>query len=137
MPREARDLCTDEPFFTALMWNLPTNPSHRGIADRFTRGAVIATCRLLDVVPIRHHQEKSNGGPWCTVIEPGYEREFPAHSVVARLSVGNGVPQSFGIDESSFGDYTPGRFAWILADVQKLPDPIPAKGALGLWEWTP
>jgi hypothetical protein len=37
--------------------------------------------------------------------------------------------------ELSFGDYTPGRYAWILTNVKALPEPIPAKGALGLWEW--
>jgi len=37
--------------------------------------------------------------------------------------------------ERAFGDYTPGRYAWLLADVQPLATPIPAKGALGLWEW--
>lgn len=39
--------------------------------------------------------------------------------------------------ERSFGDYTPGRFAWILEDVKSLPEPVPVKGMLGLWEWTP
>jgi hypothetical protein len=39
--------------------------------------------------------------------------------------------------EYSFGDYTPGRFAWILRDVHRLPEPVQAKGRLGLWEWTP
>jgi activating signal cointegrator 1 len=38
--------------------------------------------------------------------------------------------------EYSFGDYTPGRFAWILHDVHCLQDAVPAKGRLGLWEWT-
>ncbi len=37
--------------------------------------------------------------------------------------------------ERAFGDYTSGRFAWVLEDVQMLPTPIPARGALGLWEW--
>lgn len=37
-------------------------------------------------------------------------------------------------DECAFGDYTPGRFAWLLDDVTALPVPIPCKGALGLWE---
>jgi len=39
--------------------------------------------------------------------------------------------------EYSFGDYGPGRFAWILRDVYRLPDAVPARGRLGLWEWTP
>lgn len=37
--------------------------------------------------------------------------------------------------ELSFGDYTDGRWAWMLENVVALPEPIPAKGALGLWEW--
>jgi hypothetical protein len=34
-----------------------------------------------------------------------------------------------------FGDYMPGRWMWIFEGVQRLPAPVPAKGALGLWEW--
>jgi hypothetical protein len=37
--------------------------------------------------------------------------------------------------EYSFGDYTTGRYAWVLANVEVLNKPIPAKGALGLWNW--
>jgi hypothetical protein len=37
--------------------------------------------------------------------------------------------------ELAFGDYTPGRYAWLLSDVQALPTPIPVKGQLGLWEY--
>lgn len=42
-----------------------------------------------------------------------------------------------GVDEPerSFGDYSAGRWAWMLARVKPLAVPIPAKGALGLWEW--
>ena len=37
--------------------------------------------------------------------------------------------------EREFGDYSPGRYLWVLADVVALPTPLPARGALGLWEW--
>lgn len=37
--------------------------------------------------------------------------------------------------ELPYGDFTPGRFAWFLEDVKLLPEPIPAKGMLGLWEY--
>lgn len=37
--------------------------------------------------------------------------------------------------EYEFGDFTPGRYAWELAEVNRLPDPIPAKGQQGLWNW--
>jgi len=31
------------------------------------------------------------------------------------------------------GEYKPGRYAWILEDVEALEMPIPAKGQLGIW----
>jgi hypothetical protein len=37
-------------------------------------------------------------------------------------------------EELAFGDYRAGRFAWLLADIRALPEPIPARGALGLWD---
>lgn len=39
--------------------------------------------------------------------------------------------------ERHLGDYTPGRFAWHLMDVRRLDEPIPARGALGLWTTPP
>ena len=36
--------------------------------------------------------------------------------------------------ERSFGDYAPGRYAWILRDIQPLREPISAIGSMGLWE---
>jgi len=39
--------------------------------------------------------------------------------------------------ELAVGDWRFGRFAWELANVQPLATPIPARGAQGLWEWTP
>ncbi|WP_438497133.1 ASCH domain-containing protein [Paenibacillus sp. IHBB 3054] len=37
--------------------------------------------------------------------------------------------------EYDFGDFTPGRYAWELGNVKQLPEPIPAKGQLSLWNW--
>lgn len=42
-------------------------------------------------------------------------------------------PWALSDQEKAFGDYTPGRFMWILDKVQKLEKPIPVKGAMGLW----
>lgn len=36
--------------------------------------------------------------------------------------------------EADFGDYTPGRYVWILANVRPI-EPVPAKGMQRLWEW--
>ena len=37
--------------------------------------------------------------------------------------------------EIILGDWTPGRYAWEMANVKILPEPIPAKGNQGLWNW--
>lgn len=37
--------------------------------------------------------------------------------------------------ELSFGNYSLGRFMWFLKGIVRLPEPIPARGSLGLWEW--
>ena len=72
-------------------------------------GMVIATCRLVDCLPTEAYR--------CM---PGVFEEY--HEL--------DTPQ-----EQAFGDYSPNRFAWVLEGIVALPEPIPAKGALGLWEW--
>lgn len=37
--------------------------------------------------------------------------------------------------ETTFGDYGPGRFAWRLENVRVLAQPIAVRGKQGLWEW--
>ena len=34
-----------------------------------------------------------------------------------------------------FGDYSDGRWAWLLTDIKPLAPPVPARGAQGFWEW--
>lgn len=86
---------------------------------------------------------------------PAYDDDLPFGAIVAqanlirivetddlRIDGRTSVITGLGIEtwylsdqERAFGDYTPGRFAWLLADARPLATPIPAKGALGLWEW--
>lgn len=37
--------------------------------------------------------------------------------------------------ERSFGNYSPGRFAWLLGNIQRFEVPEPARGGQKLWEW--
>jgi hypothetical protein len=39
--------------------------------------------------------------------------------------------------ESDFGDYGPDRWMWVLDDVRPLTEPVPCRGALGLWTVPP
>ncbi len=51
------------------------------------------------------------------------------------IVVENDVAVTIEPPEWDFGDWTPGRYAWELANVKMLPEPIPAKGMQGLWNW--
>ena len=56
----------------------------------------------------------------------------PAASVVRRL-VSRQMPECFTVRYDHFGDYSPGRWAWLLRDVRPLIPPPPAKGAQGFF----
>ncbi len=83
-----------------------------GVGYGLPRGFIIAICRLDICVPTDA----------CFIGE---------------RTAGPDAQGSFSItsQEHSFGDYSPLRWAWILKEVRVLPEPVAAKGALGLWEW--
>jgi hypothetical protein len=94
------------------------------VINRFPFGQVIAVCRLVDCIQVP--LDGSNKLKyWASVISlfP------PLTSAFKNVCIPPGYP------ELEFGDYTPGRFAWILDEVEMLPEPISAKGMLGLWNW--
>lgn len=67
--------------------------------------------------------------------------DLPLGAVVATCHLVDCVPTreivpSLSDQEEQFGDYTSGRWAWVLAAVRRLPEPISAVGHLGFWEWT-
>jgi hypothetical protein len=76
--------------------------------SRYPLGAVVATCRIVDYLRTE-------------------DLELAALTGQRVLSK----------QERGFGDYSEGRYAWLLDDIEILPEPIPARGALGLWEWKP
>jgi hypothetical protein len=78
-------------------------------ASELPRGEIIAVATLVDVM-------KFNKSTLKDVRARAARGEFPQH-------------------EADFGDFSAGRFGWILKDVVRLKEPIPAKGMLGLWEF--
>lgn len=88
-------------------------------------GAVVATCTLADVVPIVASDDFSALAP--------YVRPMENRSALRRTNAPS-WPDDV-TDQLPFGDFTPGRYAWLLTDVTPLADPVPAKGRQGLWEW--
>jgi len=67
--------------------------------------------------------------------------QLPRGCVLAVARLENCVPiEEMGLPaepERSFGEYRPGRYAWVLHFITRLPDSLPARGALSLWEWHP
>lgn len=100
----------------------------------FCGGAVVATCTLADVVPIVrdiHTAQDLDLDAWVQSSPPNPQTglaDLHLHSVT------KAVPGRRITDQLPFGDFTPGRHAWLLTDITPC-DPVPAKGRLGLWEW--
>jgi len=118
-------------------WALLEDAGAHGVtlATRLPLGAIVATCDLVDVLPII---DEARGGsiygasasvpfPFVKVYGDGVLGIIrDAHSLASWID-----------DERPFGDFTPGRFAWLLDNIQPVDPPIPARGRQGLWTWTP
>jgi len=80
------------------------------------RSAMVATCNLVAIVSTQYLAKQQ------------YHEWTGPDGRVYRFDLTN--------DEYTFGDYAPGRYAWLLADVKQLPIAYSASGALGLWNWS-
>lgn len=100
------EVCSREPFESVLR-----AAGFRNIAE-LPRGAIVAVCDLISVVSTTQALE---GIHWTGTDGTIYDEHVADQ-------------------ERAFGDYTPGRYAWLLANMRELPAPIPSRGALGLWD---
>lgn len=113
--------------------------NYRGpIAIHASKGFPKACQELCDTEPFRSILRRAWGtGNWEDALPRGMVIAT-AQLVDIRL-IGSALRTHILVSgkpsELEFGDYTTGRYAWRLADVQPLRELIPAKGALGLWEW--
>ena len=111
-PPEAQARCLDGTFYSPLFGTTVSADVAAGIDPRsriasLPLGAVIATARL--------------------------EWSESTDSAIFRSGIAD-----FGTShEWELGDYSPCRWAWYLSGARPLPAPVPATGALWLWEWTP
>jgi len=65
--------------------------------------------------------------------------QLPAGMVLATATLAQCTPTDTlhpSGQEHAFGDFTPGRWGWLLENAQPLPTPITATGHLGLWNWS-
>ena len=85
-------------------------------------GVVVATARLAEV-------RKVTQNPRVRRWEPDY-RYVLATSRISTLD-----HREIKID--SFGDFSLGRWLWMLTDIQRIEPPVPARGRQRLWDWCP
>lgn len=78
------------------------------------RGQVLAVADLVDVITTTTLDQVMQAHPRPMVRYPGGAVRLGRH-------------------ERSFGDYAPGREGWVFDNVQRLSNPVPAAGKLGLW----
>jgi activating signal cointegrator 1 len=125
IPTEYRKLTgwTVEPFASVLegvLWDkrdctmnlfgqLTPGTQYKEYPDRLHLGCIIATCELVAVDELKYPHQY------------GWEIGRKGWLMTDQ--------------EKAFGDFTLGRFVWLLANVKPLLKPIPAKGSLGLWEF--
>ena len=86
--------------------------------------------------PLAIHAGKNSGA----IGKAGIGR-FPLGAIVAVAEIvqchrTEDIRDSLSEEELGVGDYSPGRFAWELVNVNPIEPPIPARGYQGLWEWT-
>jgi hypothetical protein len=88
-------------------------------------GAIAAVADLVDCVPMTNTWPENDGRH--LLVSDGaltVYRGHPHHEPHEGLDVTDQLP---------YGDFAPGRWAWILEDIRPLPEPVPCRGAQGLW----
>lgn len=103
-----------EMVFLEAFWSVGVKPDMP-----LPTGAIIGSVDLIDCVPTVAPFAGA-AGAWFVATHNGQEWQVPP-------------PEP----ELSFGDYSDGRWAWLLNNPRAFPTPIPARGALKIWEWTP
>ena len=68
-----------------------------------------------------------------------FVRDLPFGAIVATVQLGGvyrteSIRDSLSEDERAFGDYRDGRYGWFTVDCRRLAEPIPCRGAQGLWD---
>ena len=70
----------------------------------------------------------------------GWELAVPRGAVVATAVLYSWgqteiIAESMSALERECGNFTPGRMAWQLTDVEALPEPVSVRGRQGFWNW--
>lgn len=79
-------------------------------------GAIIGQVNVIGVYESTHF-------PMTRTVMPNYLKDGKLYHI------------PFTEQEEAFGDYSPGRWGWLLSDAFKFDTPIPISGHRGLWDF--
>lgn len=106
--KASKGSCLKNEFLKVLNDKYIFKNENNKIQYNFNFGNIVAICDLINCLQMKEFYED------YVILENGMK------------IIGN---------ELIFGDYTPGRYAWILDNIQLLRKPIEVKGHLGLWNY--
>lgn len=122
-----------QPWATLIMMGLK-NWETRSWQTRHRGALLIHASRTSD----KAGRELWENDPTLTLIRkvaelPKFEK-LPRGAIIGMVILHNvhateTLPEN---EKEPYGDFSPGRFAWLMT-VKEQYDPIPCKGALGLW----
>lgn len=119
-------------------WRLP-----RSIVG--TRVAIHAAKATGDLIELAQYvSDRNDGAPveeafdryLRAIMAAGFRtlRELPLGCVIGSVVFKESVPSELAEDHGNFGDFSPGRFAWMAADARLLPEPVPFRGMQGFFD---
>ncbi|WP_428117733.1 hypothetical protein [Candidatus Poriferisodalis sp.] len=89
-------------------------------------GAVVATARLRGCVQVLERQDEAHAR------EPHFYNEVICGSIT-----GQPTDALVQFNTDGLGDYSVGRWVWLLEDIEPLDEPVPARGKPRIWDWEP
>lgn len=141
---------------TRTLWQPWATLSVRGIKHVETRSQNTNERGRVAIHAAQYHKQEhqifadiwmhiSKGRPYAKSFLDYLENGVPSRyfgAVVGTVSISASVPIEtlYGTAydtplERAVGDWSPGRFGWIMCNPIELSKPIPARGSQGWWEW--
>jgi hypothetical protein len=87
---------------------------------------------LCQEPPFTKYISDFNTLPFGAIIGKVYLQEVVP---IGSLAFSDAYINALALEERAFGDYTPGRYAWLLCEPVIFDAPIFTGGALNLWEF--
>lgn len=102
------------------------------------RGRVAVHAGKLD--ELKATRNLSDRNFWETMEAVGGKTDLPRGAVIGTVEIVDCVPveeiaAALTEQERLLGDYSPGRWAWVLKNPVPFPVPIQARGKQGWWNW--